>query len=223
MQADRGAPRQDPVGFGPYTFSPEERELRRDGLPVRLQRQPALVLAYLIERRGRPVSRGELIRHVWNDGRHVGFDQSLNYCIRQIRRALNDGALAPQYLETVARDGYRWIADADPAPGIQRVVAGQPAAARRRRDWAIGAGSAIATTLALTLVISFSAPNRIPAVEAPEPSSPPRLTLALNALHVLSHALFEPGRRPEAERAMKTLWTVTASYLGWAFEGDLPR
>jgi len=47
------------------------------------------------------------------DDTFVDFEQGLNYCIRQIRLALNDQAEKPLYIETVPRLGYRFIASAE--------------------------------------------------------------------------------------------------------------
>jgi DNA-binding winged helix-turn-helix (wHTH) protein len=84
--------------------------LRRAGQIVRLQPQPLRVLAILAEQAGHVVSRGDLRRQVWDDATFVEFDQGLNYCIRQIRLALNDDAARPVYLETIKKQGYRFVA-----------------------------------------------------------------------------------------------------------------
>lgn len=75
-----------------------------------LERQPALTLALLVSRAGRLVPREDLRRAVWPSGVHVDFDRGLNYCIRQLRAALNDDARAPKFIETVPRQGYRFVA-----------------------------------------------------------------------------------------------------------------
>ena len=56
------------------------------------------------------MTREELRSAVWPDGTHVEFDQSLNYCIRQIGAALKDDARRPEFIETVSRRGNRFIA-----------------------------------------------------------------------------------------------------------------
>src|SRR5262249_35229036 len=54
------------------------------------------------------VTRGELLKHVWA-GIYVT-KTALRVCLREIRLALGDDATAPQYIETVGRQGYRFIA-----------------------------------------------------------------------------------------------------------------
>lgn len=84
--------------------------LRRAGQIVRLQPQPLRVLAILAEQAGQVVSRDDLRRQVWDAATFVEFDQGLNYCIRQIRLALGDDAAQPVYLETIKKQGYRFVA-----------------------------------------------------------------------------------------------------------------
>jgi DNA-binding winged helix-turn-helix (wHTH) protein len=103
--------------FGPFTFDADGGELSRDGYRVRLQPQPALVLAILTDQPGRIVTREEIYRAVWGDDTHVDFEQSLNYCIRQIRGALRDDANDPEYLETIPKRGYRFLGTVEVANG----------------------------------------------------------------------------------------------------------
>jgi DNA-binding winged helix-turn-helix (wHTH) protein len=96
--------------FGPYELDVTSGELRRNGTTVRLQPQPLKVLLLLASRPGEVVTREEIQGEVWPAGTFVDFEQSLNFCIRQIRAALRDDAGAPRYVETLPRRGYRWVA-----------------------------------------------------------------------------------------------------------------
>ncbi len=98
------------VRFGEFTFAPSSGELRRRGVPVPIEHQPALMLACLLARPGTLVSREELAGVIWRDGTHVKFDDGLNYCVRQVRAALRDDAKAPRFIETIPKRGYRFIA-----------------------------------------------------------------------------------------------------------------
>jgi DNA-binding winged helix-turn-helix (wHTH) protein/Tol biopolymer transport system component len=97
--------------FGAYEFDFQARKLFRDAWPVKLQPQPLRVLSVLIEHRGEIVSREQLRTTIWGDTTFVEFDQGLNYCIRQIRVALRDDASQPYYIQTLPKQGYRFIAD----------------------------------------------------------------------------------------------------------------
>jgi len=79
----------------------------------RLQPQPFKVLALLVTLAGHIVTREQLRHELWGDETFVDFEQGLNYCIRQIRAILGDDAQNPQYIETIPRRGYRFIAVVD--------------------------------------------------------------------------------------------------------------
>ena len=96
--------------FGIFTFTPSTGELRRGDVPVRLQSQPAKVLAALLSRAGEIVTRETLQREIWSDGTHVDFERGLNFCIAQVRTALGDSAESPRFIETIPKQGYRFIA-----------------------------------------------------------------------------------------------------------------
>jgi DNA-binding winged helix-turn-helix (wHTH) protein len=102
--------------FRDFTLDPGTGELHRNGAAIRLEPQPARVLTTLASRAGTLVTREELRAAVWPDGTHVEFDQNLNYCIRQVRAALDDDARRPEFIETVSRRGYRFIAPVAEAP-----------------------------------------------------------------------------------------------------------
>jgi len=84
-------------------------ELRRQGVKIRLQGQPLLVLAALLKRAGDLVTRAELRQEVWSGDTFVDFDHSLHNAIARIREALGDSAENPRYIETLPRRGYRFL------------------------------------------------------------------------------------------------------------------
>jgi DNA-binding winged helix-turn-helix (wHTH) protein/TolB-like protein len=105
--------------FGLFEFDPETGALNREGSPVRLQPQPARVLAMLARHAGDIVSRDALRQEIWSDGTFVDFERGLNFCVAQIRSALGDSADSPRFIETVPKRGYRFIApihQSAPAP-----------------------------------------------------------------------------------------------------------
>jgi len=107
------------VRFGIFEVDLGAGELRKHGLRVRLQEQPFKVLAMLLERSGEVVTREELQKKLWPVDTFVDFDHGLNKVINKIREALSDSAENPRFVETVARRGYRFLAEvkvADPTP-----------------------------------------------------------------------------------------------------------
>lgn len=96
--------------FGIFEFDSASLLLRRGGVHVRLQAQPAQVLRLLLENAGQVVTRVELKEAVWGSDTFVDFDKGLNFCIAQIRSALGESAESPIYIKTVPKLGYQFIA-----------------------------------------------------------------------------------------------------------------
>src|SRR5713101_6092730 len=106
----------DPPGrlrFGVFEVDLRAGELTKRGLRIRLQEQPFQVLALLLEKPGELVTREELCEKLWSQT-VVDFDHGLNKAINKIREALGDSAENPRFVETVARRGYRFLADVTP-------------------------------------------------------------------------------------------------------------
>ena len=104
--------------FGVFELDLRAGELHKHGLKVRLQEQPLQVLTMLLERQGEIVTREELQRKLWPADTFVDFDHGLNKAISKIREALNDSAESPRFVETVARRGYRFLADVKVADAV---------------------------------------------------------------------------------------------------------
>ena len=94
--------------FGPFSIDVEERVLRRDGRPVPLTPKAFDVLAALVEQPGRLISKEELLQKVWADT--FVEESNLTYNVFALRKALGDTADNGQYIQTVAKRGYRFIA-----------------------------------------------------------------------------------------------------------------
>src|SRR5688572_342792 len=86
------------VRFGPYEADLAVGELRKNGHPVRLQEQPFLVLAALLDRAGEVVTREELRVRLWPGDSFGDFDQGLNTAINKVREALGDSVANPRYI-----------------------------------------------------------------------------------------------------------------------------
>jgi Tol biopolymer transport system component/DNA-binding winged helix-turn-helix (wHTH) protein len=98
------------VRFGVFELDTEARELRKNGIKIKLQDQPLQILTILLARHGEIVPRDELRAQLWPDGTFVDFDHSLNASINKLRDALGDSASNARFVETVPRRGYRFIA-----------------------------------------------------------------------------------------------------------------
>jgi TolB-like protein/DNA-binding winged helix-turn-helix (wHTH) protein/Tfp pilus assembly protein PilF len=98
------------LGFGVFEVDLRAGQLTKRGLRLRLQEQPFQVLAMLLEKPGELVTREELRSRLW-PSTVVDFDHGLNKAISKIREALGDSVESPRFVETVARRGYRFLAD----------------------------------------------------------------------------------------------------------------
>jgi Tol biopolymer transport system component/DNA-binding winged helix-turn-helix (wHTH) protein len=98
------------VRFGTFEMDFRAEELRKNGRSLKLRGQPFQVLSMLLDRPGALVTREELRQRLWPQGTFVDFDHSLNAAVNRIREVLGDSAENPQFVETLARRGYRFIA-----------------------------------------------------------------------------------------------------------------
>jgi TolB-like protein/DNA-binding winged helix-turn-helix (wHTH) protein len=98
------------VRFAAYEADLCTAELFKHGIRIKIQDQPFDILAMLLERPGRIVSREELRVRLWAKNTFVDFDAGLNAAVRRLRDVLDDSAEQPRYIETIPRRGYRFIA-----------------------------------------------------------------------------------------------------------------
>jgi Tol biopolymer transport system component/DNA-binding winged helix-turn-helix (wHTH) protein len=102
--------------FGTFELDTRSAELRRNGVKLRLQEQPFVVLRKLLETAGVLVTREELQSALWPADTFVDFDTSLNTAIKRLREALGDSADVPVFIETIPRRGYRFLAPVQVLP-----------------------------------------------------------------------------------------------------------
>jgi DNA-binding winged helix-turn-helix (wHTH) protein/TolB-like protein len=111
------------VQFCEFTLNLGTGELSRAGEVVKLQRQPSMLLAHLVSRPGELVTRAEIRDLLWGDDTHVDYEQGINWCIRRIRQVLGDDATTPTLVQTIAKQGYRFIGAVSPVrptPAVNR-------------------------------------------------------------------------------------------------------
>ena len=95
--------------FGPFEADAAEHQLRRDGEVVAITRKSFALLAALLSRPGKLVTKAELFDTVWAGT--VVTDAALSRAIRELRIALGDDAMAPRYIATAHGLGFRFVAD----------------------------------------------------------------------------------------------------------------
>ncbi len=102
--------------FGAYEADLHTHELWKHGTRVKLVGQPFEILAVLVQRPGKLVTREELRTQLWPGDTFGDFNHGLNAAVNKLRDALCDSADDPKYIETLPRRGYRFIATVESAP-----------------------------------------------------------------------------------------------------------
>jgi DNA-binding winged helix-turn-helix (wHTH) protein/TolB-like protein/Tfp pilus assembly protein PilF len=129
--------------FGIFELDLRRQELRRGGMLIKLTPQQFRVLRMLIDAGGRICTREAIQREIWGNEVYVDFDRGLNVCIAAIRAALNDDSEAPRFVQTVPRQGYRFVAP------VEQIAPAPPPPKPRRRWWFV----AVAVSLVVGLAI----------------------------------------------------------------------
>src|SRR5262245_15161769 len=124
------------LAFDAFRLEPPPGGLWRGDTMIALRPRSLAVLRYLVAHAGRLVTKAELRQHVWGSA-HVS-DTVLRVCVQEIRVALGDAAAAPQYLETVEQQGYRFHGTGDtdePPPLTAGPIVGRQQEIARLDDW----------------------------------------------------------------------------------------
>jgi cholera toxin transcriptional activator len=136
--------------FGDFEADLRAAELRRRGLRLKMQMQPFQVLVTLLERPHDVVTREELRQRLWPEDTFVDFDHGLNTAVAKLRETLGDSANTPKYVETIAKRGYRFLADVEKMEEPAPVAQAEPA---------------------LTIPLNAALPTSAPAVSSPSSSA----------------------------------------------------
>ncbi len=109
--------------FGPFRLHVGLRQLWRNGDVVALNARVFDTLLVLVRHRDRVVEKDELLKSVWPDS--FVSEDSLTHSVWALRRVLEDDSSHPQYIATVPRRGYRFVArvTAQSSPDPQLAVA----------------------------------------------------------------------------------------------------
>ena len=96
-----------------YELDVDAFELRHHGELVAVEPQVFDVLAYLVERRDRVVTKEERLDNIWGD-RFVS-ESALTSRLKSARRAVGDDGRAQAIIRTVHGKGFTFIAEVDDA------------------------------------------------------------------------------------------------------------
>jgi Tol biopolymer transport system component/DNA-binding winged helix-turn-helix (wHTH) protein len=111
--------------FGPFRLDTRGPVLLRDGQPVSLAPKTVETLLLLVQNAGHLVRKDELMQRVWPDT--FVEEGNLTKNISLLRRVLGPLEDGREYIETLPKRGYRFVA------GVREIPSGTVAAASRSR------------------------------------------------------------------------------------------
>ena len=94
--------------FGDFRLDISERLLLRDGTPVVVTPKVFDLLGLLVENHGHLMEKDRLIKSLWPDS--FVEEANLNVNVSALRRVLGESPTESQFIETVPRRGYRFVA-----------------------------------------------------------------------------------------------------------------
>ena len=138
--------------FGKFQLDPASGELHQNGHKIPLTPKAFELLRALVERPGQVVTREELRAKLWAAHTFVEFDDSLNHAVKRLRLALGDSAENPQFIETLPRYGYRFIAEVETPHAAEQAKPALPALSLRSVPRKVVLGAALLALLAALFV-----------------------------------------------------------------------
>ncbi|MCL1067803.1 winged helix-turn-helix domain-containing protein [Shewanella olleyana] len=109
--------------FGEWQVDPNSNSVNLGKKTKQLEPKAMDVLVLLCRRSGEVLSADDIVNHCWPDT-DIG-DNPLHKIINQLRRAFEDKATSPRYIETIRKRGYRTLADVNFPIGHETAAAHQ--------------------------------------------------------------------------------------------------
>lgn len=163
--------RPERLVFGPFALERDTGRLFEGERLIPLAPKPFETLLYLAERPGKVVSKPELMKALWPDT--FVTDDVLVQCVVDIRKALGDHPKTPQFVQTLPRRGYCFVAPVQrlgaEAPSASLPVEAEAALAplpRVRPSWKLAALAVLVLGVPLGLILGRSATLKRPRVAA---------------------------------------------------------
>ena len=98
--------KDQPIHFGPFTFDPQRRQLRKDDKIVKLTGGEINLLEALVMSPGKPLSRDRLLTLARDDETGERNDRAIDIAILRLRRAIESDPKNPRWIQTVWGVGY---------------------------------------------------------------------------------------------------------------------
>ncbi len=111
------------VCFGPFHVDVKREELFKSGSRIGIPAKVYQVLLALLERPGEVITRDDLRKRLWPAGTFVNYDANVNTTVNKLRSALGDEAETPQFIETIPRQGYCFLAKVEQKDEVEKLAA----------------------------------------------------------------------------------------------------
>jgi len=95
--------------FSGFRLEEAQQRLLFNGQPVSLKPKILDLLRYLIQSRGQLIAKDDLMREVWPDT--IVEENNITVSMSILRKTLGENRHKPQFIETVPRRGYRFVAE----------------------------------------------------------------------------------------------------------------
>lgn len=105
--------------FNEFRLEGAQRRLLYRGQPVQLKGKILDLLLFLVEMRGQLVMKEDLMKRVWPDA--IVEENNITVSMSILRKILGEDRSSPKFIETIPRQGYRFIA------GVTEVSPERPA------------------------------------------------------------------------------------------------
>lgn len=208
-------PRTAQVVFGPFRLDLEVGQLHRAGELVALRPKAMTVLVELVSEAGSLVPRERLLEVGWGKA-HVDEEAALHGVIREIRAALGDSATEAEYVATVHRRGYRFVAEVEPAAAPENANSETGSSPRAGGVLSLPALRSVSHRVAAAIVLIVLAAAAWAIADVMRPAPAPVLESADGSIvnvpdRVLrARYLIEHGNGEDLEEALEILRQVTA-------------
>ncbi len=93
--------------FEKFTLDTNEKVLVSENDQISLTPKVFELLFLFVENSGKLITKSEILEKVWADS--FVEESNLTFTINQLRKLLSDNARQPQFIETIAKRGYRFI------------------------------------------------------------------------------------------------------------------
>ncbi|WP_299074103.1 winged helix-turn-helix domain-containing protein [uncultured Paraglaciecola sp.] len=95
-----------------FVFHEQQQTLTNEQNTLKIEPMMCELLAYFCQHQNQIISKEQLLEAVWH-GRYVS-DNTVSKLITKLRKVLQDNARNPEFIVTVPKRGYQFVADAKP-------------------------------------------------------------------------------------------------------------